>query len=202
MESTKYSLKLILKTPILGSQPGRNDPASAFIRNQIREEYPELAIDPEEVNSLPEEIQKGTTCFYRTPEGAPCMKSYQIKGMLKASASDQNGLRGVNNLKSHAQKVFYIFPIIIPFQNAGEIAIEERPMRGMTAQGPRTSLSRSEKINDGAFVECTLEVLKLPKVDFKEAMVRDILDYGRYCGLLQWRNSGIFGNFDYELVKL
>ena len=62
----------------------------------------------------------------------------------------------------------------------------QRPLRAQTAQGERISLADSETVPAGSTVEFTIRVLD----DSLMKYVIDWLDYGRYNGIGQWRNSG------------
>jgi hypothetical protein len=62
-------------------------------------------------------------------------------------------------------------------------------------QGERVSLAMSEQIPAGASV--VFDVVCL--CDAHEAVVREWLDYGRYSGIGQWRNSGK-GRFVWEEI--
>lgn len=199
MDVTKYDCEVTFTTPILGSQPGRDDPASVFIRKQTKENHPEIDIPEEEVESLPEELKKGTTGFYRTKEDKPCFHSYQIKGGLKAAASLLNGAGGNKNLRSKIQDTLFICPIIIPINFSEEIKILERPLRGMTMQGPRVSLARSEMIDEGATIHFVIETIAIPKFEIKKELLTELLDYSAKLGIGQWRNSGEYGMFTYKL---
>lgn len=63
-------------------------------------------------------------------------------------------------------------------------------------QGERVSLAISEQIPAGATVEFSIVMLS----DDHEEAVREWLDYGRFSGIGQWRNSGK-GRFTWEEVK-
>ena len=200
-----YDLTIKFTSEVLGSQPGRDDPASNFIRDKAREEHPELKIPPEEVESLPTEINKGTTGFFRSPNGKKLIfKSYQIKGMLKEAASQLNGIDDIKNFRSKIESTVFVGPVDIPVEGirVKDIGILERPLRAMTAQGPRVTLARSEKMPAGGTLKCKLTVYQLPKFSAGERDLRNILDFSQRLGLGQWRNSNVYGQFDYKLTKI
>lgn len=68
----------------------------------------------------------------------------------------------------------------------GDIGNCQRPLRASTAQGERIALANSETIPSGATIEFTVVCL----VDSYIDTVKEWLDYGKYRGLGQWRNSG------------
>ena len=73
----------------------------------------------------------------------------------------------------------------------------ERPLRAETAQGPRVALARSEMLPSGTKISCGITVLGEV---ISEKALREILDYGYWQGLGQWRNGG-WGRFRYVLEK-
>jgi hypothetical protein len=205
VEKQCFDLTITTINPMLGSQPGKDTSASDFIRDKAREEHPELQIPPDEVESLPSEVQKGTTCFYRTADGKRlAMRNYQIKGAIKDAAMVLNGLRGVKYLRSKIDNVLFVNPVELPIETTADpdkMEYVERPLRAMTMQGPRVSLARSEMIPTGAVVKCKITLYPVPSSQIDEAMLRELLDYSSQKGLLQWRNSGYYGQYEYELTE-
>ena len=197
---TMYQLKVKFVTPVLGSQPGAKTPASDYVRDKVKEARPDLNLE-DEVGTVPEELEKGTTLFQRGENGKPMFLNYQIKGMIKEAGSVMNGLNGVANLKSKLDNLLFVYPRRIPVATDKEITILERPLRGQTQQGPRTTLARSEMIAEGATFECELEVLESPKAKINEELLRALLDYSTRKGMGQWRNSGSYGQIEYQLTK-
>lgn len=195
MRTTTYKLKIILLTPLLGAQSTR-EVATEFIAKKAG-----IEIQQDELEMLPEALERGTTVFHRDAAGIPCLRNYQILGFLKASAQVQNGrVTGeVKNLRSKVGNQVFVSPIVLPIKNVGEIDYLERPLRAETAQGPRIALARSEQIPEGAIIECGLEVMDGGGIT--EEVLRELLDYGYFRGLGQWRNSGAYGTFRYELTK-
>lgn len=198
MDKARYRLKVTFATPVLGSQPGADTPASDFVRAKAAEVLgEELPAD-----EMAPTLEKGTTGFYRMPDepDAPCIMDYQVKGMLKESGGVQNGARGVKNLRSKVGSYVFIGPRHIPLNipAGGGITYNERPLRAMTMQGPRTSLARSEELPAGTWFECTVTVLNGV---ISEPLLRDILEYGEFQGLGQWRSGGL-GRIEWELEAL
>ena len=198
MDKARYRLVITLLEPILGSQPGADTPASDY----VREKAAALVNGADLSDETPPDLEKGTTGFYRMPDDptAPCLMDYQVKGLLKESGGIQNGARGVKNLRSKVGNYVFVRPRHIPFivpEGAG-ITHKERPLRAMTMQGPRTSLARSEELPAGTRIEC--EVITLGGV-ISEPLLRDILDYGEFQGLGQWRSGG-WGALTYTLDRV
>lgn len=202
MDEKIYSLKITTVEPILGTQP-QKDIATIYVTGEY-EKRPDkegipvngAGLPADEVETLDEMLEKGTTSFHKL-DGKPILYDYHIKGFLKASAQVQNGARGVKNLRSKFVNLVFVRPrrIMLNLPDGGEMSFIERPISAMTAQGPRTALARSEALPAGTWLECKLVVLGST---ISEPLLRDILYYGQYCGLGQWR-GGSYGTFEYEL---
>jgi len=193
MSVTIYHLKIVFTQPLLGSQP-QKDVATQFVQAKARDLGLEVA---DEVETLPEMLEKGTTVFHQL-DGQRILYDYNFKGFLKESAQVQNGLEGVKALRSKVDNLVFVRPRqIVLHAPQGKIEYLERPLRAQTAQGPRTSLARSEMLPAGTQFECELHVWPGP---VSEKVLRGLLDYGRYKGIGQWRN-GSYGQFEYELHK-
>ena len=195
MESMK--VKLTFTEPILGA--ASNDP-------NIHEEFiaskgPDAKSIDEEIEAIGVEgvIEKGKTVFPRDEDGRPILWDYQIKGFFKDSCGSLRKVPGSQSSKIKAYKKEIdglIFPqprkIVIHFD--GEIGDCQRPLRGQTAQGERVALANSEEIPSGAWIE--FEIIML--TSYRKA-VMEWLDYGRFRGIGQWRNSGK-GRFVWEEI--
>lgn len=197
MKTDTYKLKVRFETPVLGSQPTR-DVATEFLAKKAG-----FATLPEdEIELLPDALERGTTVFHRLADGQPCLMNYHLLGFLKEAGKVQNGkvTGGVKALRSKVSSSIFISPRFLPLciPKDGEVDYLERPLRAETAQGPRVALARSEMLPEGTWFVCGLEVLS---GEITEEVLRDLLDYGWYRGLGQWRNSGAYGTFRYDLVK-
>lgn len=217
LESKVYRLKITCTTPLLGSQPGNDTVAAEFMRGKVLEEIEKIkakdvqmakdvveSVDAEILPEFEDELQKGTTGFYRNGKGEVILKSYQFKGLFKEAAGNLNGSHGVKNLKSKVNNALYVGPREIVMHgdfDSRKLGYLERPLRGMTAQGPRTSLARSEVLPEGSWCEIEVKVLELPKIKIPEALMEEIFEYSQMIGLLQWRNSGCYGQFEIEHLK-
>jgi hypothetical protein len=175
------------------------------------------ALPEDELSTLPEAMEKGTTAFHKL-DGKPILYDYMVKGFLKEVGGIFNGAHGVEALKSKLDNLLFVTPrqIALNLPEGGAMTYCERPLRAMTAQGPRTSLARSEELPVGTWFECDLEVFALvvkeakprkdgavakPKSQISEALLRDLLDYGSRKGMCQWRNGGR-GRLVYELTAM
>ncbi len=110
---------------------------------------------------------------------------------------------GVKNLRAKIDNCVFIFPRKIYIYRNGAVMQEpddvlERPLRGQTAQGPRVTLVGSERIKAPASIEATIELLMHKELDMN--LIRELLNFGRFKGIGQWRNGG-FGAFEWEEVE-
>jgi len=193
MKTTVYRVSLVTTTPMLGSQP-TVDIATEFIAGKAGIELPE-----DEVLTLPQELEKGTTVFHKL-DGAPVLFDYQIKGFMKEAARASNGRvrGGVKNLAAKVEQYVFICPRVITM-NVDGMTIDYcvRPLRAETARGPRTAIARSEMLPAGVKIDFQLSVVYGA---LEQEVLEDLLDYGELKGLGQFRNGG-YGRFEYVLEK-
>src|SRR5690606_17377877 len=102
------------------------------------------------------------------------------------------------NLRYKVSANVNVSPRIIPLHlPEGEVLdYLERPLRAEGALGPRVVVARSELAPAGSWLSCGLEVIRS---EITQEVLRDLLDYGYNHGLGQWRSSGAYGTFRYEL---
>lgn len=191
-------IRITFTEPILGTSPANED----VYRDYIGSKAPDAATIDDEVAALgvDEVVEKSMTVFPRTEDGAPFLYDYQIKGFFKDTCGGLKKVLGTESSKIKAykkeiDKLIFPEPRVIPFKNASAIEFCQRPLRAQTAQGERVSLAMSEQIPAGASIELDIVMLS----DAHEDAVREWLDYGRFSGIGQWRNSGK-GRFVWEEI--
>lgn len=199
-----FDLKVKFVTPVLGSQPSR-DVASEFLARKYAEKHEgesagrehSGSLPEDEVRSLQEEVERGTTVFHRDGEGNPVLFDYQVKGFIKEAGRTFNGMGGVKNLRSKIDSYLFVRPrqikLVVPDEGMSYL---ERPLRAMTMQGERVALAKSELLPEGTYFYCELVLVEPGPITIE--MVRELLGYGRLKGLGQWRNGG-YGSFEFEL---
>jgi len=198
MRERTFQLFVTTTEPMLGSQPDRNV-VSDFLAKKAG--YTN-GLPEDEIESLPEALERGTTVFHRNGDGKTLVIfDYQVKGFLKNAGKVLNGnvAGGVKALKSKVNDLVFVTPrqIKLHLPEGGEVTYLERPLRAETALGPRVALARSEMIPAGVTFHCGLTVVgSLLSYD----VLTDLLDYGYLMGLGQWRNGG-WGRFTYKLVE-
>ena len=195
----EMKVRLTFTEGILGTMPNNEEIYTEFIHSKA----PDASTLEEEIAALgADEIkEKGTTVFPRTSDGVPFLYDYQILGFFKDTCG---GLKRVDTTlsskikayKKEIDKLIFIKDRQNPIMGDYEVGICERPLRAQTMQGERVSLARSEEIPAGAQVEFTIVLW----MDSHEDAVREWLDYGKYSGIGQWRNSGK-GRFVWEEIS-
>ena len=199
-------VKITFTDSILGSQPGDPEIHERFIASKA----PDATSREDEIASMGVEefVERQMTYFYRTKDGKPCIKDYQIRGFFKAAAGavnnmTDNTLKKLTAFKKKVDTLVFVrgldgsrdIPFVLP--EGGELTVTalQRPLRAQTMQGERVSLANSEQLPAGCTAEFVVTVLDDSLMDY----VRAWLDYGIYNGLGQWRNSG-HGSFTWEEI--
>ena len=175
---------------------------------EIHKEYiasngPDALTLQEEVEAIgtDETFEKQMTVFPRDKDGNPIVWDYQWRGLFKDSMSALRKIPGTACGKIKAYKkdidgLIFVEPRKIPIQVNGEMGICQRPLRASTPQGERVALASSESIPEGSTM--TFEIRMLND-DYEKAII-ETLNYGKYKGFGQWRNSGK-GRFTWELLE-
>ena len=195
----KMTVKLTLVEEILGTASANPDIHAEFIASKapdaekIEEEIARIGVDAE--------IEKGKTVFPKTDDGRPFCWDYQVRGFFKEACGALRKVPKTLSSKCKAYKkevdnTIFIEQRMIPFEGDITIGDCQRPLRAQTAQGERISLSNSETIPAGATLTFTVICFVVDDME----MVKEWLDYGRFKGLGQWRNSGK-GKFTWELIS-
>lgn len=193
-----YRVTVTFIEPLLGTVPGDPEIYETWATQpDVEDEEVE-----EELLTLPDKLEKGTTGFHRLDE-TPALYDYVVKGFFKDACGMLRRVPKTASSKIRAYRkiidgLVFVKPRLIPIQtNGGEITFLERPLRAQTAQGERVALARSECCPSGSSI--TFKLLILGEVT--EDLLREWLEYGALRGLGQWRNGG-YGAFEYELEKL
>lgn len=191
-------VKITFTESVLGTCAANEDIYREFIGSKA----PDANTIEDEVEALGADAvaEKGMTVFPKTEDGVPFFYDYQIKGFFKDTCGGLRKIKGTESSKIKAykkeiDKLIFVEPRKIPIIFDGEIGKCERPLRAMTMQGERVSLACSEEIPSGATAEFDVVLLN----DENENLIIEMLEYGRYSGIGQWRNSGK-GRFTYEIL--
>lgn len=206
IEMEKRTYRLHGTTKILGAQAANPKVHSEFIAAKAAK----LAKGEEQTAMLPEENleTKGLTVFLRD-DGVLCLADYVIKGFLKEALGVIKSQVKIGSPATKVDNFVFVEPDYIHFTRGGKPVTDadeifERPLRAMTMQGPRVSVSASEIIRPGWEIEFTLALIDNEKTAKSVALtwnvIEEALNYGAYKGLGQWRN-GQNGHFTWEQVK-
>jgi len=180
-------IRLRLTEPMLGTVP--KDPE--VYKSYIETKKPE-SVNEDEHLTVDKIEEKGWTGFHKD-EGGLFIYDYMIRGFLKNAGNIlKDGLK-IKNIKSKIDNVVFVFPRRIYLGTPKPDGVLERPLRAITMQGPRVSLARSEYVNAGTEIE--FEITILPNKEITDDTIRELLLYGQYCGLGQFRN-GSYGRFE------
>lgn len=186
--SKKMKVRITFLEEVLGTANADKDVHSEFIASKA----PDAPSREEEVASLgvDEVERKEMTVFPRLEDGTPFLWDYQIRGFFKSAAQAMSYVGGQHKLSAYKKKVDLLvhieerkIPLIIP--QGKEMGNCQRPLRASTMQGDRVALANSETCPAGTTAEFTIECLQ----DDLMKYVIEWLDYGKYNGLGQWRNS-------------
>lgn len=174
--------------------------------------------------SLAELEEKGWTGFHTDEEG-PFLYDYALKAFLcsvannLADAKTQSKKDGASESKAGERyqlmdkfkKFAYIRGsgashsqrrrIRLPWPKDKPLPYMERPLRAMTLQGPRVTVVRSDYIPEGTRINFEIHLLRGgdKKPTISQEVLEDVLAWGEYMGLGQWRSGG-WGAF--SLVSL
>lgn len=185
----RMRVRLTFTEAILGTMPNNEDIYIDYIGSKA----PDASTLEDEVAAIgaDEVAEKGMTIFPKRADGTPFLYDYQIKGFFKDSCGGLRKVKGsesskIKAFKKEIDKLIFVEPREIPFEDHGMLETCQRPLRAATPQGERISLASSEQISAGASVIFDIVMLS----DEHKAAVIEWLDYGKYSGIGQWRNSG------------
>lgn len=192
----ELKVRLTLTEEALGMMPASKEIYTQYIAANA----PDAKTREEEIeeNGIDEVVKQGTTVFPRLSNGVPFFWDYQIRGMFKDSMGMLRKVSGskassVTSYKKVVDGLIFIKERKIPILHYGQEGVCQRPLRTEGPTGSRTALASSETVPEGATIEFTIQLF-----DKKyEAAVREVLDYGVFRGIGQWRNSGK-GRFTWE----
>lgn len=207
MKVEEKKFRLVGLQPLLGGVALDKEIFTKYIATKARDFEKENA--KEDVENVIDENEK-VTGFYRDVEtGNVIIKGYQIKGFMKEAAKALKDQLGLASCVSKIDNFVFIAEDNIPVMRDGEWIKQpdnflERPLRGETPQGPRVSLAKSEQVCGDWYLDITVKVIENKKtaksVALDMGVVEELLSYGQFKGLLQWRNAG-YGSFRIEEIE-
>jgi len=195
METVKQDYKIQFLTKMLGTVPKNKEVYTTYIATK----GPEVNGD-EEIKTVEEIEEKGWTGFHQDEKGL-FIYSYMILGFLKNALQvlmENKTVKKVPAYKKWMDSMVFINPRRLYFNKDQPDGMIERPLRAMTAQGPRITVTRSDYIGEGQEIKFEVEVFRNSK-GIDHELIEKLLEYGKYQGLGQWRGSGRYGQF--EVIK-
>jgi hypothetical protein len=204
VEYLRYKVDVTLTEPMLGSSPSDPKVYEQFIAARKRSDAEDRG---DEAQTLPAEEQEkiGFSVYHRDEKGV-FIFDYKLRGFLKEAAACMTGKTEMAAFRSKIDKWVFVSPRRLYLMN-GEGTLkephgtEQRPVRAMTAQGPRITLKKSELVNPGTHFTAEIQVLPLGQREITEDRLKQWLEYGQFSGLGEWR-TGSFGRFEFKLEAL
>jgi len=206
-EPKKYGVELEFTEDLLASSPCDPNVYKEFIAAKARE----AADGNEEIETLDvkQREENGWSVFH-ADEGGLFLFDYHIKGFLKEACASVIGNKaqgGIGTYKGKIDRLLFISPRRIYITDAAGLPVTkpdgilERPIRMLTAQGPRVALKRSDLVSPGRRLKFTLTILPLAQSEFTEKRIAACFDYGEFLGMGEWR-SGSNGRFHATVCNL
>jgi hypothetical protein len=154
-----------------------------------------------------EDLENHVTGFLRV-RGEPVLHHHVIKGFFKETAGhlrrDKEGeWAKVPAYKEVITGQAFVWPTNIAIQmpegSSPTLARFPRPLQTNGPQGRRTAVAVSEYVPRRSQLTFLLQVLA-HKV-LTEELLRELLDYGYYMGLGQYRGAS-YGAFEYDMIEI
>lgn len=161
MRTERRKFRIIFQEDVLGSWPADKELFTKFVSSKAP--YPWL--DENDKDNIPDTAEApGLTVFPKDDKGVHLL-NYHIKGFLKEAGNALKSSLGIANLRSKIDNYVFVQPRRIYFHRMdGSLVPEaddilERPLRGETMKGPRTSLVASELIKAPVYLEFEIEIV-------------------------------------------
>lgn len=184
--------------PLLGTVPKDRQVYASYIATKEPEKGTPPADRAGEVETVTEAVSdedRGWTGFHADDRG-DFLYDYAIQGYLREAANAVKEQLGIKNLRSKIENCVWVGPRRIYLQGTRSPQPLERPLRAMTAQGPRVTLRRSDQYPAGTTLTFAVKLMANKEVTWDGVLV-PLLDLGQLRGYGQWRTGG-YGRFTWE----
>lgn len=198
MKTSKFRVKLSLTAQLLGTNPMEQKKYTEWVESKKPSESEEDEYDTVDKSKIRDLEKVGWTVFRKDDDGL-FLPQHMIKGFLKDAANTLKGQLGIKALRSKVVKYVFVHPQRVYIGKKEPDGVYERPLRGMTPNGPIVTLVRSDYVNEDAKIEFEIEILD-NKEQVNKKLVLELFEYGRLHGLGQNHANG-YGTFEYEVVK-
>jgi len=231
-------IRFVYEEEVLGMTSANKDIYMRFFADKA----PDAPSREEEIAALGADavMEKSATIFPRDEEDNPIFWDYQIKGSFKDACGGLGRAKGTLSSRLPAQNkvidnLVFVSPRKVKIVTEEKKSLADsgrcqRPLFGMTKQGPRIALACSETVPAGSSIEFTVHWMELkdakpPKIKTstkeeeeekgkqtkeekkppkKKVTMRDLicewLDFNAMRGFAQWRNSGK-GRYHWEILE-
>ena len=135
--------------------------------------------------------------MFHTDDKGPFCYDYLFKGFLCETARTLKSVGSVLQLQDKFKRYCFVSPRRVYLGPLAEKPLE-RPLRAMTAKGPRVTLVRSDVIPAGRQIDFQIRVLRGANVT--QHIIECVLGYGELQGVGQWRTGG-HGRFGVLSIK-
>ena len=186
MSESIYEVEIEITEDLLGTISKNKEVYATYIASKAAE----IEQREEEISTVTEIEERGWTGFHTDDKG-PFLYDYVVKGFLCESARTLKQFGALKQLQDKFKRYVFVTPRRIRLPQIAEKPLE-RPLRAMTAQGPRVTVTRSDVVTAGA--RLVFQVTILDGAGITQKCLEKVLDYGKYMGLGQWRSGG-FGRF-------
>ena len=213
-----FEVEIKISDKILGGTPKDPNVIDGWLNTVISDEHQmrKLAAETKEAmkpnedeEKLKETLSEANWCGFKRDENGLFIEGRTVKAMLKETANILKNKLDLTAFKARvAERVFVLEDrVYLDTQTPdGDI---EKPIHVMTAQGPRTSLKRTDYVSSPT-IKCTLEAFDEPLLTKKkdkivpQAYLEGILQFAMENGLGAERSQG-YGRFEivrFEKVEL
>ena len=203
MDKTIINVEIELTETQLGTVPNSKGVYTDYVATGVPME--QRLQEAEGIQEDPEDSKPAYTTFMEDEKGIYIL-NYLILGMLRNAGNNLKEHVGIKQLKSKLENFVFVKPRKVYFERDGVILKKpdgsiERPLTGVTAQGRRTIIARSDYVSAGTILKFELTLLKHKEIT--PDVLEELLKYGEYCGLGQWRTSsmGTFKVNKFEVQK-
>jgi hypothetical protein len=190
MKTIKY--RITLTEPMLGTVPKNKELHSTFIASKISEVQ-----GVEETENVEDLKERGYTGFMSDDKGL-FVYDYLFRGFLKNSANVLKDNVKIKALKSKLTNYVFVTPRKIYLGKTKPDGVLERSLRADTPMGLRVTLTKSDYVSEGTAFD--IEITFIPHKEVNEEVVEELLGYGKFQGLGQWRNAS-YGRFSFEKLE-
>lgn len=204
-DEREVTIKLVTK--MLGTVSKDPDIYKTYIESKKP-----ASIEEDESATVDKIEERGWTGFHRNTESKELfIYDYMIRGFLKNAGEvlqstftvekekkKQTVIEKMRGIRGKIDKFVFVEPRHISLKSETPDGYIERPLRVMTPQGPRVTLARSDYIKEGLELTFTIKLLQNKEVTWE--MLNEMLQYGQFAGLGQFRNGG-YGRFEILSIK-